>query len=383
MIDLKKNKAFCIMPFIHIHVTEQNTVKLCCLAEDDVGIKQYNKDFDFATDPDLQQIRAKISAGERIPHCKKCYGYEDGGADSSRLRDTVEWLPRLNLDKIEDLRPNLIYYDIRNDNLCNLACRMCNPQFSSQMAKEYKSIGWNWSMTEARGFGFNSVVEMDTVQKIYVAGGEPSLMPEFRQFLKRAVAAGRTDIDIRMSTNATNLNQEYRELLSHFSNLDIVCSIDGHDQVNRYIRWPADWPTLIENVKELHTITQRISFNVTVSIWNIARLSELIKFFEATFDRPTILLNKVMFPPEQRLETFPFKAVAIADLERIKQSKSYRINRSFRSKVDYLINEVQQSLVDLPALKKFFEYNDALDQSRGVRLADYIPELEHARALIQ
>jgi hypothetical protein len=33
-------------------------------------------------------------------------------------------------------------------------------------------------------------------------------------------------------------------------------------------------------------------------------------------------------------------------------------------------------------LRAFFNYNDQLDRARGVRLADYIPELEAVRNLI-
>ena len=382
MIDLKQNKAFCILPFIHIHVSEKNDIKLCCLAEDGVGEKKYSEEFDFVNDPDLNKVRAKLLAGERVPHCKKCYAYEDGGADSTRIRDTTEWVEKLNLVKPDDLRTELIYYDIRNDNLCNLSCRMCNPQFSSQIAKEYKELGW-FHPAEPRSFGFNSVVDMATVQKIYVAGGEPSLMPEFRTFLKRAIEAGRTDIDIRISTNATNLNKEYRELLSQFSNLNIICSIDGHDQVNKYIRWPADWPTIVENIKGLYELTPHISVNVTVSIWNISRLSELIEFFDANFEYPMILLGNVNWPPEQKFETFPNKAVALADLERIKLSRSYKTNPVLRARVRYFIDILEKSTVDLDDLKKFFEYNDALDQVRGVKLGDYIPELEATRSLLK
>ena len=383
MIDLKTNKSFCILPFIHVHVSEKNDLKLCCAAEDDVGIQKYHKDFDFANDPGLQKIRAQMLAGERIPHCKKCYEYEDGGADSTRIRDTVEWFDKLKITDPAEFEPRLIYYDIRNDNLCNLSCRMCNPQFSSQLSKEYKSIGWIWDHdNEPKSFGFNTVVDMETVQKIYVAGGEPSLMPEFRTFLKRAIESGRTDIDIRMNTNATNLNQEYRELLSHFSNLDIICSIDGYDQVNKYIRWPADWPTLIENIKGLHEITPRIAFNVTVSIWNISNLSKLVDFFEKNFPTSMILLNKVMHPPEQMPDAFPDKKVALRDLSKLRNSKSYIKDPSFKSKVDFLIDDVCRTVPSLETIGRFFKFNDALDQSRGVKLVDYIPELEKARLLL-
>ena len=326
MIDLKQNKSFCILPFIHLHVNERNTVKLCCFADDQIGTKQYNEDFDFDTDPDFQAVRERMLAGERIPHCKNCYQYEDGGSSSTRTRDSAEWFERLKWTDETDVKPNLVYYDIRNDNICNLSCRMCNPQSSSQIAKEYKKLNWTWFMgdTVQTNFGFNNVVNLDTVLSIQVAGGEPSLMPEFRKFLERAIAAGRTDIAIRMNTNATNLNRDYRELLGHFSNLDIICSIDGYDQVNRYIRWPADWSTLVENIKELHKITSRVAFNVTVSIWNISRLSELIEFFEQNFPTSHVLLNQVMYPINQRPTTFPFKELAIADLNKLTNSKFYK-----------------------------------------------------------
>lgn len=385
MSNLKENRAFCILPFIHMHVSEKNKVKLCCLAQDSVSTKEYSKDFDFENDPELQEIRAKIRAGERVPHCKICYDYEDGGADSTRIRDTKEWAKKLRVrtfDQLINVEPKLLYYDIRNDNLCNLACRMCNPQFSSQLHKEYQRIGWHWD-DEPRNFDFNSVVDMPTVQKIYVAGGEPSLMPSFRTFLERALEAGRTDIDIRISTNATNFNAEYRRLLSNFTNLNIICSIDGYDQVNRYIRWPADWKTLIENVQELHKITTKVSYNVTVSIWNVARLSELVYFFEDNFPNDWILLNSVMWPPEQLPRSFPFPEVALTDLEKLKSTKSYERDSSFRSKVDYFILEMQSAVLDPEVLQKFFAYNDALDASRGVRLIDYIPELDRGRELIK
>ena len=386
MIDLKKNKAFCILPFIHLHVNERNNVKLCCFADEHVGTKQYTNDFDFNTDPDFRAIRAKLLTGERIPHCQNCYDYEDGGSSSTRTRDSAEWFDKLKWTDIDDVKPNLVYYDIRNDNICNLSCRMCNPQSSSQIAKEYKKLNWTWQSgdTVQTSFGFNNVVDMATVQSIQVAGGEPSLMPEFKTFLQRAIAAGRTDIAIRMNTNATNLNREYRELLAHFPNLDIICSIDGYDQVNRYIRWPADWPTLVENIKELHKFTARVAFNVTVSIWNIARLSELIEFFEQTFPKSHVLLNQVVYPTNELFTTFPNKQVAIADLTKLKESIFYKEDRSgFKTRVNYYIKSMQSSSLDLEALKSFFAHNDAVDQVRDVKLADYIPELEQARSFIQ
>lgn len=374
------NKSFCILPFVHLHVDEKNDVKLCCVANQH-SIGKYSEDFDFKTDPRMQDVRAKMLAGERVPHCQTCYEFDDGGAESLRVRDTREWFQTLNINAMEEVPTELMYYDIRNDNLCNLGCRMCGPQSSSQLEKEFTKIGWSYEIS-AKSFGFNDVIDLDTCRQVYVAGGEPSIMPEFRKFLKRAVDANKTDFVIRMSTNATNLNKEYRELLSHFKKLQITVSIDAFDQVNRYIRWPSDWGTIVENIRGLYAMTYNISFNVTISIWNICSLSKLVTFLENEFPFGSILLNKVTYPDYQVFTSFPDKEVALADLQLLTQSKSYERDPSFRTKTDYYITEMTDSKVDLVALRGFFKYNDALDTSRGIQLGDYIPELEKCRNLL-
>jgi len=88
-----------------------------------------------------------------------------------------------------------------------------------------------------------------------------------------------------------------------------------------------------------------------------------------------------MSPDYERFEYFPDKTVALTDLVRIKRSRSFQTDLSFQSKVQYLIRSMKDSHVDVSVLKEFFKYNDALDQARGVKLADYIPELEAGRSL--
>jgi len=380
MSGLNNNKAFCILPFIHLHVDERNDVKLCCVASQHT-VDKYSTEFDFKTNPALQQVRQDMLDGKRVPHCKTCYEFDDGGTDSLRTRENKEWSNTLGINDIKQVSTDLIYYDVRNDNLCNLGCRMCGPQSSSQLEKEFIEIGWPIS-SSAKSFGFNDVIDLDTVKRVYVAGGEPSIMPTFKQFLKRAVESGKTDFELRMNTNATNLNKEYRDLLKNFKSLHITVSLDGYDQINRYIRWPSDWDTIIKNVHGLYEITEQISFNVTVSIWNISNLSQLVFALEKEFSLPDILLNRVTYPASNECTTFPNKELAITDLVKIKESRSYNGNISFRSKIDYYISEMQNSKLNKVALWKFFKYNDSLDKSRNIKLHDYIPELEICRELI-
>ena len=139
---------------------------------------------------------------------------------------------------------------------------------------------------------------------------------------------------------------------------------------------------MIENIHGLYTITPNISFNVTVGVWNISNLSQLVLFLENEFPNcNTVLLNKIYSPDSMIFTTFPNKDLALQDLELLKTSKFYQ-EYVFQSKVDYYINEIKNSNINLKALKEFFKYNDRLDLSRNVKLIDYIPELEACRSYV-
>ena len=80
-------------------------------------------------------------AGKPIESCQSCYNNEAVGKDS--LRQGINRSMGRHVSKIEltddtgRVEPfELNYFDSRFDNLCNLACRMCNAGYSSLWAKE-------------------------------------------------------------------------------------------------------------------------------------------------------------------------------------------------------------------------------------------------------
>ena len=376
MIDklLQQNPYFCMMPFVHLHVNENDWIKPCCYGD---NIKQFPAEFDYATDPDFQSIRTNMLAGRPVQQCRKCYRVEQDGGESFRQRDSAEWLSKTKVTALSEVAPKVRYYDIRNDNTCNLSCRMCHPGASSQLVKEYHRIGWT-VLDTSREVRLSEVVDYSTVEKVIVAGGEPTIMPEFQTFLTRALEHNRQDIELMIITNATNVNPRVFELLKQFTNVQFTVSIDGYDQINRYIRWPSDWATLTANIHRLRTITEHVSFNVCASIWNISNLSHLIKFLDSEYNTPVILINEAMNPrPDAEVSPFlfPDKELAIADLELCKQSQNYKIDDFFRNRIEYLITGMQKSQLDIKKLSQFFAYNDQLDTSRGIKLEDYIPAL--------
>jgi MoaA/NifB/PqqE/SkfB family radical SAM enzyme len=373
--QLSDNPAFCIMPFIHLYINEFNNVAPCCHGKD---IKKHTKDFDFLNDRHYEQIRKKMQNGERVVECSTCYKLEDNGVDSSRLFNTRDWAVKLKITDISKFETKLRYYDVRNDNLCNLACRTCRPCSSTQLEKEYKELKWP-VYSNVNQSKLSEIIDYDTVERVYIAGGEPTLMPEFAKFLTTAIEKNRTDIELTIITNITNLNKNILGLLEQFKNITFTLSLDGYDSVNRYIRWPSDWTTIENNIYKLKTLTSKIFVNVTASMYNITRLYDLIVFLENVLPPPaTIMLNQAsgdMYYPFN----FPNKELAIERLELLKKTQSYAKESIFKEKVDYFIEMIKKHPFNKKHLEQHFKYNDSLDNLRGIALKDYIPELDACR----
>ncbi len=102
---------------------------------------------------------------------------------------------------------------------------------------------------------------------MYVAGGEPTAMPEFYKFLRKCIDQKHTDFEFQVNTNAVKISKLLLELGSSFSNLEYIVSIDGYKLANDYTRWRSQWDTMIENVKKLQRNGHTVSFNTTLSLY--------------------------------------------------------------------------------------------------------------------
>lgn len=379
---VQKNKSFCINPFIELLTFSGNTT-VCCMSQ--TAITKLSELENFNTDPNYAKIRYNMLDGIKMPeHCAACYEIESLGIRSPRIQATVEWSNRLGLNSLDDLAKiqDPVYYEVRPGNICNLQCRMCGPGYSHLIAKEYHVLGIE--KFQKRQFSNFDFVNLNTVKKLYVAGGEPTAMPDFYTFLDKCIQNQTTDFEILISTNATKINSRFRKQLAHFKNFQFSISIDGYEGLNHYIRWPSNWDTIIDNARYLVQQKYFVSFNVTVSIYNIWALDKVLMFLEKEF--PSCLLHcNYTFPNDEVFSAlnFPNKNMVLSSLESITKMNCYHNDLMLQSFIDGVIMYYDKNFeLDLEKLKAFFEFNDKLDQSRNIKLADYIPELEAARKLI-
>lgn len=379
---LKTNKSFCILPFIELIVQNNNTTT-CCRSL--TPITTPDAIDDWQSNAEYKKIRDKMVAGERVhPHCDSCYMYEDRGIRSARHQETVEWANRLNLKSIDDVLniKNPVYFEVIPSNICNLQCRTCKPSASNLIEKEYIKIGLYKDDDKFKYTDFK-FIKLDTLKKLYIAGGEPTTMPELYEFLQKCIDDNNVDFELIINTNATKINNKLKNLIKHFTNLRFVISVDGFKEVNHYVRWPSDWNTIIDNACYLQDNGHSISFNIVISLWTISRLNQLLEFLDSKF--PNAMVSVALAVSDANMFS-PFNYVSDtihADLLKITKLHHYKNNILLKSCIDGLIEYFKSPLpINKQELIEFFKFNDLIDQSRNVQLKDYIPEVDQLRKYV-
>jgi uncharacterized Fe-S cluster-containing radical SAM superfamily protein len=380
------NKSFCIFPFIELLTNQRSDgcTTVCCRSMTPVA--HVSEITNWQTNKNYQEIRNKMLNGTTIPdHCSSCYDLESKHIRSARQQETVEWANRLNLTSLQDLAniTHPSYYEIRPSNICNLQCRMCGPTSSHLIGREYKKINLVSKIPPKERSDFG-MVNFTNLKKLYVAGGEPTAMTEFYDFLDLCIQQNKTDFEFVINTNATKLSNRFKTQLKEFSNIQFIVSLEGVGALNHYIRWPSAWETIVENMRYLKKNGHFITTNTTVSIYNVLGLYDLLKFFDDNF--PGMLVHSSSCISQNDILSgfkFPYPELALRQLLPIQQLKCYDNDRLLKSFIDGIITHYQSTPeIDLDRLKLFFEFNDKLDRSRDIKLDDYIPELEQARKLI-
>ena len=384
---VKTNKSFCIYPWIEIH-DRQGCASLC-IRSTAYPVKQTKNITDWKNDPEFSVIRQKMLAGERLPNCHVCYDYEDKGIESYRQFETKDWISKLGIHSVQQLH-NLdkpYFYELELNNICNVMCRSCEPRFSHLIAKEAVENNIIASSSPVKRYYSNiDVVNIDKLcskSRVYMQGGEPTIMPEVLEFLNRCIAQGKTDTDISMCTNGQHLSTKFLDAVNQFSNVNFSFSIDGYKHVNDYWRHGTEWDKIIRNAKLLQSYGHNISINTVPGIYNVTNLHLLFEFLEDEFPHSGIYLQ-INKKPQQSAYNFPIPDLVVESMEKCKQTSVYYADgKSNKTCIDSLYDYYNKGpKCNLDDLRDFFTENDRLDKIRDMCLRDYIPELEQCRALL-
>ena len=332
------SKTFCPLPWIHLATRPNGDVRVCCTAnasgagitdekeaglvkEDGVAMNLRDHTIEEVFNSShMRRTRLQMIKGEVPVSCKKCFAEEEKGITSKRQWETREWATRLDLQKLvkqtkEDgtVPVNVPYFDLRLGNLCQLKCIMCSPHDSSSWIKEWKlqypqykneelvrDQGWNeefdYTWYKKGSFIESMKGQVENIQELYFAGGEPLLIPEHYKILEFLVEEGfAKDVNLRYNSNGLELPDKLFELWQHFKEVRFNFSIDAYGQRNNYIRYPSQWEDVANNLKRLDENTRDntvINIACAVQLLNAGYIDELAEW---KMDQGFSKINPSMF----------------------------------------------------------------------------------------
>ena len=347
----KVSDYFCVAPWTHTYLSPQSERRLCCASREEASWqKQYidsgTQHGDEYTPVTLEEhwnsehmksVRRRILNGENIPECQVCnsnllnlYTYRQYFTENLFPHKIDEILENTNEDGSTSLKP--ISFDYRIYNLCNFKCRMCGEQLSSSWESEKRVMDmWNpihdrWMIPENKKKieDFQSTVAENelweavkngTIEEIYWVGGEPLMYDIHWEVMKYLVENNTAkNVTVRYNTNLSRTSYKginLYDLLPHFKNVNMCCSMDATGYVAEYIRSGLKWDEWLTNFKNGIFLNDLYGMNamvidVTLTLPGMLDMKNLIdlaiklqvkSYVKITFDfDPSAIMSPMCLP---------------------------------------------------------------------------------------
>jgi sulfatase maturation enzyme AslB (radical SAM superfamily) len=242
-------------------------------------------------------------AGEAIPECSQCYKIEETGGGSLRK----DLLSRWNREKHDQFQQIVSDYqsgkpldgpvsvEVRTGSICNLKCRMCSPNDSVLIEKEYNKLDrvtvgeWKTlsffpgsSHVKHDKYFHETVKNFQNIEVLRFSGGEPFLNDSTNDLIAEAAKSGHSKhIDLFVNTNFTRITPKLLDDMSTFKTVNIDISLDGYKGVHEYIRSGLSWDTIEANMEMIKPYLSQhfyLTTNTTVQNLNVLYLEEVLKW---------------------------------------------------------------------------------------------------------
>lgn len=436
--------TFCPLPWLGYAIRNNGDLRVCChanqgpnrgiLFKDDDTSFRYNDSIDESRNSKtLKDIRLTMLQNKWHPECIRCEREYNSNLRPRNINETLLWDDEFTEEdarhitqsdgSIDTSDIDLMYYDLRFGNVCNLRCRMCYPTDSSGWFKEYESVfgrdtyedttgpiriinqngkfiaeGNPYDWYKEQSFWDELNKYKDQVKHMYIVGGEPLMAHEHYDFLDACVENGTAkDIQIEYNTNLTILPDRAINVWKHFKRVRFGVSIDGVGKINDYIRWPSKFSNIEKNLRILDDspVDYKMWIACTISVYNILHLPDLFIWklkqnFKKVNPHPyrsLVTTHPVHRPDYINIKVFPevskrivqtmLKQRMIDIYKAIDESNIPHKKRTRAEAAEVINGYIQYMYQDdySEHIPYFWRYNDKMDEVRGCKLDDYIPEL--------
>lgn len=384
--------------------------------------------------PHKKEQRKIMLRHERPGECGYCWAMEDNGKLSDRhYRSGEPWAAKdfdtiVNSTGNEDVVPS--YVEVNFNNVCNLACSYCSPQFSSTWMQEVESQGGYPTLVVHNDPSHftgrnrpipnredNPYVEAfwrwwpdlyPELQHFRMTGGEPMLDRNTYRVFDYVLAHPKPDLHLNVTSNFSvdeKSWQRYKGYLKRLCQEGVLehfmqyISLDSWGAQAQYIRHGLDFDLLWDRVNQFLTeipYRNSITFIVTMNNLSVTGLKDLFQgildlranysktYQRVWFDTPVLrqpAWQSLQILPESyahRLEALKDWMLANAETEstRFNGFKDYEIARLDRD-IAWMRNG--RSL-DSAAIKQhradFYRFFAEHDRRRGSNFSETFPEMQ-------
>jgi len=268
------SSTYCLYPFTNLNSNTEGSVKLCCSINENIHATGGDgQELNFGThsideiwnSDYMTTVRKQMLNGERPEACAVCWRLEDKGIQSSRqsaFGELKEWANPKHYQVVKPPLPQSL--ELRLGHFCNLRCNSCWSLSSDRIYNERKKIlavdknlpgwmrnewsseidladasNWNWWMSDE----FDKTIRKlaPTLKRLYLTGGEPTLIKRNIEIMQMILESGNTDCYIALTTNLTTWNEIFFQTMRRFKHGEFQISIDHLYDRNYYIRYPTQW----------------------------------------------------------------------------------------------------------------------------------------------
>lgn len=402
--ERRPGDAFCLAPWVHLHVSAVGAVTPCCEIHEPIGDVRDDDPFDLWRGPRVGAFRRALLEGCPTDACIKCREKDEVGHSSLRAnferrfhhhRDRVA---RTGADGgLPDFDP--VSLDIRFSNICNFRCRTCWHESSSRWHDDALALGQQAGPVALIRNGldvdrFLGQLEslLPTLEEVYFAGGEPLLMEEHYRILELLDRRGCHRVALRYNTNLSVLSCKSTEVLSlwrRFPMVEVDASVDGTGPRGELIRNGMCWEDFVRNARRIRGECPHVRFrtHTVVSAFNILCLADLQRSLieEGLVDWKDLSLGILQVPRVYSIQILP-RHLKRRAARRLAAHRGWLADHARRSGAGEEAVERQVRAIDSVVqfmmardwaymVPKFTRISRRLDALRGERTERVLPEL--------
>ena len=370
------NKNFCVIPWTGFEVEPNGNVKNCIISKEVIGNLKQNSIEELIEKN--SSLRQEMLDGKFPKNCEGCYLQEkhrdkDFGSISSRLYYAKEITPHITkdlLDSADNFR--LHHVDVRWSNKCNFACVYCGPLYSSKWASEKgeKIVKDQNSTDSLKKYLYANIRNL---KNIYLAGGEPMLMKENKEFLELLLKEN-PEVHIRVNTNLSKTKTGVFDLLCQFENVHWTVSVESIEKEFEYIRFHGAWEEFLDNMRIIKKNNHKISLNMLYFVLNYKSIFDTIDFFKSFgFHNNSFVLGPLYTPIHLNILNLPKQILnecKILFQKQIDKKPGFLLQNSYENVLSYLTDTSFHANIELTKqeLKK-------MDQRRNIDSSKIFPQL--------